>query len=161
MTRPTERPPLRHLCALTLLLCACSQAKAEPPRAKLEPLLVEFKSLLASKPSLQSPTVSIWNIEQTSSIRVNLVEMRGKVRPHKHPDAAHSILIFEGSLRATVGDKTLVLNRGDFLSIPAGVQHHYETVGPSALVISCDAPYYDPQKTVYAADPLAAATQTK
>jgi quercetin dioxygenase-like cupin family protein len=150
---------VKVLCAgmISMTLAACSQpeARAEPAASTLAPLVVNHRALLARKPDLLAPTVKIWNIQQTESIRINLVEMRGHLRRHMHPDAAHSLLVLEGSVRATVGAQEILMNEGDFVSIPAGVLHDYTTVGPSALLISCDAPYYDPKKTVYVAEPPA------
>jgi quercetin dioxygenase-like cupin family protein len=150
-------PRMKALCAgmICAALGACSHGAASAGSAvshTLVPLVVDHRALLASKPDLQAPTVTIWKIQQTPSIRVNLVEMRGHLRRHLHPDAAHSLLVLEGSVRASVGEQEILMNEGDFVSIPPGVPHDYTTVGPSALLISCDAPYYDPGKTVYVAD---------
>jgi len=138
-------PRVKALSAgmICMALVACSHAgpSAGPAASTLAPLVVNHRALIARKPDLQAPTVKIWNIQQTPSIRVNLVEMRGHLRRHMHPDAAHSLLVLEGSVRASVGEQEIVMNEGDFDSIPAGVLHDYTTIGPSALLISCDAPY--------------------
>lgn len=134
------------------LLGACHAARPAQPTVAphpLQPLIVPQRDLMQRKPDLRSPSVTIWNVQQTDSIRINLVEMRGELRRHVHPDAAHSLLLLEGSVKATIGDAVVVMNKGDFVSIPAGVSHGYTTVTPSALLISADAPYYDPRKTIY------------
>lgn len=110
--------------------------------------LVIHKELRNKPATISSVQAQVWTIRQNSNIRVNLVEMKGKLSLHKHPDADHSIMVFEGSLIATVGDKEITLKKGDFLTIPRNIPHKYQTITPVALIISMDAPYYDPKKTI-------------
>lgn len=153
MTLRSWGSSLRHAWMLALSLGACARTRAEAPPspAAADPLvIIDHRALMARKPDLDTPNVKIWNMQQTPTIRINLVEMHGELRQHKHPDASHSLLLLEGQVRATVGDKVVEMkNKGDFVSIPAGVLHKYNTVGPSALLISADGPYYDPRKTVF------------
>ena len=37
---------------------------------------------------------------------------------------------------------------GDFVSIPRGMPHKYIVQGERAVIVSMDAPYYDPNKTI-------------
>jgi quercetin dioxygenase-like cupin family protein len=47
------------------------------------------------------------------------------------------------------GDLKTTLQPGDYISIPAGVPHRYKTpIDAPALLLSMDAPPYDPAKTV-------------
>ena len=75
--------------------------------------------------------------------------MRGEAREHIHPDAEHSLYVISGELTVHAGDLETKLQAGDYVSIPAGMKHGYTVAtGKSALLISMDAPPYDPQKTV-------------
>lgn len=50
----------------------------------------------------------------------------------------------------TVGTNTFTAIAGDFIVIPKGVRHRYDVPakGEHALLLTFDAPPYDPQKTV-------------
>lgn len=110
-------------------------------------LFIDYQKHQARKPDSQGPTVKVWNIRQNETIRINLVEMSGELRLHQHPDAEHSLMLIEGSVRARVGAEEVLMKKGDYLSIPAGVPHKYWALEKS-LLVSMDAPYYDPAKTV-------------
>lgn len=110
-------------------------------------LFVNHQQLVARQPDAEGPSVKVWNIRQDQTIRINLVEMSGELKLHHHPDAEHSLMLIEGRVRALVGDKEVILAKGDFLSIPPSVPHKYWALERS-LLVSMDAPYYDPKKTV-------------
>lgn len=65
-----------------------------------------------------------------------------------HPDADHTVLVIEGAIEGEVGGKAIQLKKGDLISIPAGMPHKYTIKGKDAIIVSMDAPYYDPAKTV-------------
>lgn len=94
------------------------------------------------------PREGLWTIKRTDTIRVNLVRMSGEMKMHKHPDAEHSFFVLEGKIDALIGAERIILKKGDFVSIPQGVPHKYWVKSKRALIISMDAPYYDPAKTV-------------
>ena len=126
------------------LLCALAASSAMGEEMQL----LRYQELIHRKPDHEATNVRVWKIRQDAMSRVHLVEMSGPLAMHKHPDASHSILVLEGSVRAQVGDKTMDLVVGDYLSIPANVPHRYWTLTPKAYVVSMDAPYYDPAKTI-------------
>jgi quercetin dioxygenase-like cupin family protein len=109
---------------------------------------VQYEKALARKPDTEGKGVRVWNVRQDAVIRVNLVEMSGELPLHRHPDAEHSLMVLEGRVRVQVGERMLELGKGDYVSVPAGVPHKYWTLGGKAMLVSMDAPYYDPKKTV-------------
>lgn len=90
----------------------------------------------------------MWTIKQDQVIRVNLVKMSAELPLHMHPDAAHSLMVFSGRVRVQAGDHFYLMKKGDYISIPATVPHKYWSLTKEATLVSMDAPYYDPQKTV-------------
>lgn len=110
--------------------------------------LVRHEELYHSKPGIEGQNVKVWNIKQNETIRVNLVEMSGELSLHEHPDAEHSLMVLNGSVRVQVRDEFVTITNGDFISIPAGVPHKYWSLTKTSLLVSMDAPYYDPKKTV-------------
>lgn len=91
---------------------------------------------------------SLWTLKKTNLFRINLVKMEGEGKLHKHPDAEHTIFVVKGVIHAVVNGQALILRKGDLLSIPAGVPHKYTIKGRRAIIMSMDAPYYDPNKTI-------------
>lgn len=110
-------------------------------------ILSHFRERILTAPDSSGPHAKIWHIRKDEHIRINLVEMSGELKLHSHPDADHSVMVIEGSVKALMGDQMHELRVGDFLSIPKGMPHKYWPTGTSYLV-SMDAPYYDPAKTV-------------
>lgn len=84
----------------------------------------------------------MWTIRKDETIRVNLVELSGELGLHKHPDAAHSLMVLEGSVRVQIGTEFTVIEKGDFISIPADLPHKYWSLTPRSMLVSMDAPYY-------------------
>lgn len=117
-------------------------------RASDDFTLIEYQKLISRKPDITGKNVKVWNIKQNKIVRVNLVEMTGELSLHKHPDAEHSLMVLEGELRVQIGEKFLQITKGDFISIPAGVPHKYWSLTKTSMVVSMDAPYYDPAKTI-------------
>jgi quercetin dioxygenase-like cupin family protein len=124
-------------------------ANAPAPDRALVPTLVRTHELMTSEPNKSSTLGHVWKLHQSATSRTNLVEMRGNVDEHIHPDAEHSLYVISGELSVHAGDLKTSLRAGDYISIPAGLKHGYSVPpGKSALLISMDAPPYDPDKTV-------------
>jgi quercetin dioxygenase-like cupin family protein len=106
-------------------------------------LLLRQAEVMSRPPDVDSPNVRVWTMRKTEAARTNLVEMRGVLPYHAHPDAEHTLLVLEGVVCAWhSGGKAARLEPGDLISFPRGVPHKYETVTPRALLLSFDAPYY-------------------
>lgn len=110
--------------------------------------LVEYEKLISEKPDIEGVNVRVWKIRQNQTIRINLVEMTGELPLHKHPDADHSLMVLEGQVRVQIADKFIAMGNGDFISIPADIPHKYWSLTAKSILLSMDAPYYDPQKTI-------------
>jgi quercetin dioxygenase-like cupin family protein len=110
--------------------------------------LIEYQKLILKAPTTSGKNVKVWTIRQDAIIRINLVEMSGELTLHKHPDADHSLMVLEGEVRVQIADKMIVVHKGDFISIPANVPHKYWSLTKTAMLVSMDAPYYDPTRTV-------------
>jgi mannose-6-phosphate isomerase-like protein (cupin superfamily) len=54
----------------------------------------------------------------------------GRSNPlHLHPDCTEVLILLEGRLEHVVGAKTVMLEAGDVLAVPAGVAHRAHSVG--------------------------------
>lgn len=111
-------------------------------------LLQEYSKLQSQKPHIDSPNVRVWTIKQDDIIRVNLVEMKGELLLHSHPDADHSLMVLSGKVKVQIGEEFRIIEHGDFISIPANIPHKYWSLTERSMLVSMDAPYYDPAKTI-------------
>ena len=92
----------------------------------------------------------LWPLLNTPEARVNYFEVTSRGALHFHPDADHRLYVLEGTVLVTCGVTTTKCTAGDFIIIPRGVRHCYDVTAPGekALLLTFDAPPYDPKKTV-------------
>jgi quercetin dioxygenase-like cupin family protein len=92
----------------------------------------------------------LWPLYSDADVRLNYFEVAGLSAMHFHPDADHRVYVLEGKLLVTVGTNAIAATAGDFIVIPKGVRHNYDVAakGERALLLTFDAPPYDPRKTV-------------
>ena len=113
------------------------------------PTIVHTRELMTREPNPSTTTGHVWRLHQSATSRTNLVEMRGEAGEHIHPDAEHSLYVISGEVMVRAGDVETTLRAGDYISIPAGMKHGYSVPADKpALLISMDAPPYDPRKTI-------------
>ncbi|MEA3207212.1 MAG: Cupin [Chthoniobacter sp.] len=92
----------------------------------------------------------LWPLLNTPEARMNYFEVTGRGPLHYHPDADHRLYVLEGAVLVTCGSEITKCIAGDFIIIPKGVRHCYDVPasGEKALLLTFDAPPYDPKKTV-------------
>jgi quercetin dioxygenase-like cupin family protein len=92
----------------------------------------------------------LWPLYSTPEARLNYFEVTGRTPLHFHPDAEHRLYVLEGKVVVTAGTNTMTVTVGDFIVIPKGVRHCYDVPakGDRALLLTFDAPPFDPRKTV-------------
>ena len=92
----------------------------------------------------------LWPLYATPEARLNYFEVAGRTPLHFHPDAEHRLYVLEGKVIVTAGTNTATATVGDFIVIPKGVRHCYDVParGNRALLLTFDAPPFDPKKTV-------------
>jgi mannose-6-phosphate isomerase-like protein (cupin superfamily) len=92
----------------------------------------------------------LWPLYSTPEARLNYFEVTGRTSLHFHPDAEHRLYVLEGKVLLTCGTNITTTTVGDFIVIPRGVRHCYDVPakGDRALLLTFDAPPFDPRKTV-------------
>ena len=146
-----RRTFLKQTSVLALALPPALRAADPPVPASLEPTIVRTRELMAREPNTSTTSGHVWRLHQSATSRTNLVQMRGEAGEHIHPDAEHSLYVISGEVSVRAGDLQTTLRAGDYISIPAGLKHGYSVPSDKpALLISMDAPPYDPQKTIRA-----------
>jgi len=145
---------LKQAGALALALPpALRVAGSGAPLTGSKPTIVRTRELMERDPNPSTTSGHVWRLHQSATSRTNLVEMRGEAGEHIHPDAEHSMYVISGEVTVRAGELETILRAGDYISIPAGMKHGYRVPADKpALLISMDAPPYDPQKTVRSKD---------
>jgi len=144
---------LKQASALALTLPpALKAAEASGPAAAGMPTIVRTHELMKREPAPANGS-HLWSLHHSATSRTNLVQMSGEAGEHIHPDAEHSLYVISGEVTVRAGGIETILHAGDYISIPAGMKHGYTVpANKPALLISMDAPPYDPQKTIRSRD---------
>jgi quercetin dioxygenase-like cupin family protein len=142
---------------LSLLLVVPSILGAEEPAPKIHPQEVEGAARIIHRADVikgaetnTTGPMRLWPLLSTPEARMNYVEVTGLSGLHFHPDADHRLYVLEGRVLVTAGTNSTAAAAGDLIIIPKGVRHCYDvpTKGGRALLLTFDAPPYDPKKTV-------------
>ena len=67
-----------------------------------------------------------WNpriVGELNGQQVKLAKFQGEFVWHKHDNEDEMFLVLEGSFNMELRDKTIQLNKGEFIIIPKGVEH--------------------------------------
>jgi quercetin dioxygenase-like cupin family protein len=164
--QPTARPLFARAIVLTSLLL--SATVAEEPAPARHPgerdgaaTLIHRADVIRDRGTNTSGAMRLWPLLATPESRMNYVEVTGRSGLHFHPDADHKLYVLEGKVAVTAGTNTSIAIAGDLIIIPKGVRHCYDVPakGERALLLTFDAPPYDPSKTVQLESPRAPAAK--
>ena len=162
--QPTERAHFARAIMLASLLL--SATVAEEPAPARQPgerdgaaTLRHRADVVRDRGTNTNGAMRLWPLHDTPESRMNYVEVTGRSSLHFHPDADHKLYVLEGKVAVTAGTNTTIAIVGDLIIIPKGVRHCYDVPakGDRALLLTFDAPPYDPRKTVQLESPRAAA----
>lgn len=129
---------------------------ADPPPAQHpderdgSAIIIHRADVIRDRSTNNSGPMRLWPLYSTPDSRMNYVEVTGRSGLHFHPDADHKLYVLEGQVVVTAGTNTTTAITGDLIVIPKGVRHCYDVPakGDRALLLTFDAPPYDPRKTV-------------
>jgi quercetin dioxygenase-like cupin family protein len=139
------------------LLLRCCVAFADEPTPARHPderegaaTFIHRADVLRDRGTNNAAAIHVWPVHATFEARMNYVEVTGRTGLHFHPDADHKLYVLEGSVVVTAGTNTTTAVVGDLIIVPKGVRHRYDVPakGQRALLLTFDAPPYDPRKTV-------------
>lgn len=80
---------------------------------------------------------------QVNDMAIKLVKLEGAFDWHHHETEDEMFLVVEGCLRMKLRDRDIDLDPGEFLIVPAGVEHC-----PEALVAPCHVLLVEPASTL-------------
>jgi quercetin dioxygenase-like cupin family protein len=147
---------LSHLFA-TAIIAFCSLAGAADIDSSRHPderdgaaIIIHRSDVIHDRSTNNAGPMRLWPLHSTPEARMKYVEVTGRSGLHFHPDADHKLYVLEGQLVVTAGTNTATAIAGDLIIIPKGVRHCYDVPakGQRALLLTFDAPPYDPRKTV-------------
>jgi quercetin dioxygenase-like cupin family protein len=112
--------------------------------------IIHRSDVIHGRSTNASGPMRLWPLHSTPEARMNYVEVTGRSGLHFHPDADHKLYVLEGRVVVTAGTNTTTDIAGDLIIIPKGVRHCYDVPakGDRALLLTFDAPPYDPRKTI-------------
>ena len=146
----------RHLLFLAFLTrCSISGAadtseSRHPDERNGVATIIHRADVIRDRSTNNAGPMRLWPLHSTSEARMNYVEVTGRSGMHFHPDADHKLYVLEGQVVVTAGTNATTAIAGDLIIIPKGVRHCYDVPakGNRALLLTFDAPPYDPRKTV-------------
>ena len=139
---------------LSVLLYGIASAGEAPPRHTDErdgaATLIHRADVLRDRKTNSAAAMQLWPLHSTPDSRMNYVEVAGRSSLHFHPDADHKLYVLEGRVVVIAGTNIATATVGDLIIIPKGVRHCYDVPakGQRALLLTFDAPPYDPKRTV-------------
>src|SRR2546427_802605 len=154
--RHAARPRFARLILLVFVFVRSATVAEEPAPARHPDerdgtaRLIHRADVIRDRGTNTSGTMRLWPLHATAESRMNYVEVTGRSSLHFHPDADHKLYVLEGKVAVTAGTNSTIATVGDLIIIPKGVRHCYDVPakGERALLLTFDAPPYDPRKTV-------------
>lgn len=75
---------------------------------------------------------------ETMTVGIVIIEPGMSNPEHHHPNCDETLLLLEGELVHTLGEKSFTLYPGDLIHIPVGVRHRARNTGrvPAKMVVS-------------------------
>jgi len=139
-----------------LLLCSAIARAGEPAPARHPEerdgaaKIIHRNDVIRDRTTNNAARMRLWPLYSSPEARMNYVEVAGRSGMHFHPDADHKLYVLEGEVVVVAGTNSSTAIAGDLIIIPKGVRHSYDvpSKGGRALLLTFDAPPYDPGKTV-------------
>jgi mannose-6-phosphate isomerase-like protein (cupin superfamily) len=148
---------MKTFLALFALGCAGAASFANDPPVARHPdehdgaaTIIHRAGVVPDRSTNTATRGGLWSLYSTPEACLNYFEVTGRTSLHFHPDAEHRLYVLEGKVAVTCGTNTTTAIVGDFIVIPRGVRHCYDVPvkGDRALLLTFDAPPFDPRKTV-------------
>ena len=150
---------MKHAAVITLLVATTVMAaekaiEPHPQEVQGSAQIIHRADVIKGAETKAAGPMRLWPLHSTPESRMNYVEVTGRSGLHFHPDADHKLYVLEGRLLVTAGTNSTIARAGDLIIIPKGVRHSYDvpSKGDRALLLTFDAPPYDPKKTINVED---------
>ena len=104
---------------------------------------------IKEKLSLFSDYLSPKRIEKLNGQQIILAKLKGEFVFHKHDDQDELFMVIKGQLLLELEDKTVVVNPGEFYTVPRGVEHKPTAKEETHLLL------FEPLETKHTGDVMA------
>lgn len=123
-----------------------------PQEASIEPTVIKPIDLAAMRPYEDKEELRVWNLgfDRQKPVNTALWRLSGQVPLHFTPASERRFLVTEGSVKMTIGNRTVWLSSGDFAVVPKAVRMQID-MDPSqrASLYVVETPPVDDTKTVW------------
>ena len=130
---------MRIILLFIVFSALCSKTKAQ-----------SYQSIDTIKPPSEYENIynrPLYTDSLTSSF---VIFIKKDVKRHKHLNHAEHVLIIEGEGEMTLGNKTFIVKKGDFVFIPKNTWHSVKTSSTIPLkVLSLQAPLFDGKDRIF------------
>jgi quercetin dioxygenase-like cupin family protein len=147
--------PNRFLFSMLVLVSPSLVRAADPPARHPQEVegtasIIHREDVIRDRGANSQGAMRLWPLHSTPESRMNYVEVAGRSSLHLHPDGDHKLYVLEGNVVVFAGTNRIPASVGDLIIIPKGVRHCYDVPakGERALLLTFDAPPYDPRKTI-------------
>jgi len=152
---PFSQVPARCTLLMAFASFRCLAADEPlPPRPPQErdgaATLMHRAEVVRGRNTNSTAAMRLWPLYASPEARMNYVEVAARSGWHFHPDTDHKLYVLEGRVVVMAGTNSSIAIPGDLIIIPKGLRHCYDVPVESgrALLLTFDAPPYDPKKTV-------------
>jgi quercetin dioxygenase-like cupin family protein len=139
--------------ALSLSTLAPAGAQSSAPVAPSEMMNVGVplaKFIEARAPDAILGSTRVWYLANSAAERTSIIEIRGHLPQQAHPDATHNLYVIDGQMTGTVAGKPMTLVAGDLITLTPNTSNGWDVApGQRVLLLSMDAPPFDPAKTIW------------
>jgi mannose-6-phosphate isomerase-like protein (cupin superfamily) len=123
-----------------------------PQEASVEPTVIKPIDLAAMRPYEDKEELRVWNLgfDRQKPVNTALWRLSGHVPLHFTPASERRFMVTEGSVKMTIGNRTVWLSSGDFAVVPKAVRMQID-MEPStrATLYVVETPPVDDTKTVW------------
>lgn len=123
-----------------------------PQESSIEPTVIKPIDLAAMRPYEDKEELRVWNLgfDRQKAVNTALWRLSGHVPLHFTPASERRFLVTEGSVKMTIGNRTVWLSSGDFAVVPKAVRMQID-MEPSARasIYVVETPPVDDSKTVW------------
>ena len=123
-----------------------------PLEASVEPTVIKPIDLAAMRPYEDKEELRVWNLgfDRAKAVNTALWRLSGHVPLHFTPLSERRFLVTEGSLKLTIGNRTVWLSSGDFAVVPKAVRMQIDMEpNARASLYVVETPPVDDAKTVW------------
>jgi mannose-6-phosphate isomerase-like protein (cupin superfamily) len=123
-----------------------------PQEASIEPTVIKPIDLAAMRPYEDKEELRVWNLgfDRQKPVNTALWRLSGHVPLHFTPSSERRFLVTEGSVKMTIGNRTVWLSSGDFAVVPKAVRMQIDMEpNARASLYVVETPPVDDSKTVW------------